>query len=263
MRIAIVGAGNGGTKLLNFFLNDENSEVVEIIDKDNNSPGFKVAREHNIICSNDIESISNVDLIVEATGNNFVSEKIFELYGEHTKILSSDLAEIIMRTIDREMENAKKLKKQLNVITDTAKKLESQMKNLNDFANSLNSVSQKLVKSSNEYKKYIDETDATIKAVNKITQQIKILGLNANIEAARAGEHGRGFAIVATEVQKLSDTTAEFANEISKLLESMGDENSKISSEIITLEDITIKQNEVAANLTDVVFTLEEEIKIH
>ncbi|BEP30383.1 methyl-accepting chemotaxis protein [Helicovermis profundi] len=261
MKIAIIGAGNGGTKLLNFFMNNESSEVIQIIDQNFDSPGIKTAKENHIQCSTDINDVNEkVDLIVEATGSSFVAEKLFELYGHSKKIISSELAAIIMGVIDEQVQNTNKLSEQLEIIQNTSTSLEDQMNNLNDFSSSLNNISKKLVISSNEYKKYIEQTDTTIKAVNKITQQIKILGLNANIEAARAGEHGRGFAVVATEVQKLSNITSDFAMEISKLLESMGVENTKISDEIESLGKVTIKQTETSEALTHVVETLKSEL---
>ena len=101
---------------------------------------------------------------------------------------------------------------------------------------------------------FIEKTDEMTKAVNKITQQIKILGLNANIEAARAGEHGRGFSVVATEVQKMSDSTSEFASQISDLLNSLRAENEKISSEVSKLGILSENQDTIthkARNIAD------------
>lgn len=47
-----------------------------------------------------------------------------------------------------------------------------------------------------------------------ISQQTRMLSLNASIEAARAGENGKGFAVVAEEVGNLAEATAQTAKEI-------------------------------------------------
>ena len=46
----------------------------------------------------------------------------------------------------------------------------------------------------------------------------RILALNASIEAARAGEHGSGFAVVAKEVGKLSDQSAQVNMEVEDIV---------------------------------------------
>lgn len=74
-----------------------------------------------------------------------------------------------------------------------------------------------------ELGKAAKEVGSIIAVIGTIAEQTHLLALNASIEAARAGEAGRGFAIVAREVQDLSQSVSNASGQIGEQVTRMQD----------------------------------------
>ncbi len=94
---------------------------------------------------------------------------------------------------------------------------------------------QNTIAGMNEIREQIQETSKRIKRlgessqeigeivdlISDITEQTNVLALNAAIQAASAGEAGRGFSVVAAEVQRLAERSAEATKQISTLVKTI------------------------------------------
>lgn len=82
----------------------------------------------------------------------------------------------------------------------------------------------------------VNSTQETIKVIQNVAMNTRILGFNAYIESARAKEYGKSFGVITQEIRDLADKSKESADEI--------EETMKVISDFTTQMDTHIKNTE-------------------
>ncbi|WP_020593375.1 methyl-accepting chemotaxis protein [Kiloniella laminariae] len=92
-----------------------------------------------------------------------------------------------------------------------------------------------------ELKNSSDRINQINELITKITNQTKILAMNATIEAARAGEAGRGFGVVASEVKALAEQTASATDQVASMIREL-QEHAQATTDTMKNIDTVMKQ---------------------
>lgn len=102
-------------------------------------------------------------------------------------------------------------------------------------------------------KRSVAEIDTIVGAVHAITDQTKILAINATIEAVKAGDHGRGFAVVANEVKTLSQHTAHATRDVLDKIEAINRTCQSFIESFDSLDQDAAQLNRVTATIGEAV----------
>jgi len=91
------------------------------------------------------------------------------------------------------------------------------IKGMNEIRNQIQETSKR-IKRLGESSQEIGEI---VELISDITEQTNVLALNAAIQAASAGDAGRGFTVVAEEVQRLAERSAEATKQIAAIVKTI------------------------------------------
>jgi twitching motility protein PilJ len=114
-------------------------------------------------------------------------------------------------------DSAKVAESSLHAAEKGAQAVQNAIRGMNDIREQIQETSKR-IKRLGESSQEIGEI---VQLISDITEQTNVLALNAAIQAASAGEAGRGFTVVAEEVQRLAERSAEATKHISAIVKSI------------------------------------------
>lgn len=115
-RIAIIGAGKGGTELLKIFNNDPLVKVIKIADENPNAPGIKLARKLGIPTTTDFRKLlklKNLNTLINVTGSPDVEYNIKQKNPPGVAVIGGLEAKFMWQLIEAKIKSKDELQSHL------------------------------------------------------------------------------------------------------------------------------------------------------
>jgi len=155
---------------------------------------------------------------VDATSTELLAasnEQLHEIRETGRSVL--DMAQRINQVSAQAQESA-------DVARQSLQAAESGLKAVQDAIGGMNAIRDQIQDTSKRIKRLGEssqEIGEITELISDITEQTNVLALNAAIQAASAGEAGRGFSVVAEEVQRLAERSADATRQIAALVKAI------------------------------------------
>jgi len=127
------------------------------------------------------------------------------------------MAQSMTDSSERALQSAQVARRSLEAARKGAGAVENTIRGMNGIRSQIQETSKR-IKRLGESSQEIGEI---VELISDITEQTNVLALNAAIQAATAGEAGRGFTVVAEEVQRLAERSAEATKQIAAIVKTI------------------------------------------
>lgn len=167
--------------------------------------------------------------------------------------------------VNSSLDNRENLVQVASQLAASSEEISASTTEMSHSAQELTDYMDNLTTAYNDMNNQMIQTEQILELINSIAKSSRILGLNAGIEAARSGEHGRGFSIVAKEITKLADRSAESVDQIRQLLNNVKDRVDHVAETVTKTSKVSEHQSsaileisQAIQHLTDVAEDVEE-----
>jgi len=109
---------------------------------------------------------------------------------------------------------------------------------------------------------YAASIGTILQVIDEVTEQTKLLALNASIIAAQAGEHGKGFGVVAHEIKELARRTTASTREIAEIVNGVKEETDKAVMAITLSEQAVVEGEQLSHRSGEALHKIVKGVKI-
>ncbi|BCV25765.1 methyl-accepting chemotaxis protein [Gelria sp. Kuro-4] len=262
MRVGIVGAGQGGSRVLAVLRNLPEVEIAGICDRNAAAPGLALARELGLPVWTDWQELlaqPGLDMVIEVTGIAAVQEGLRQALPPGCHLVDACSARLLIEVAAREEGLVARLKSTAEGIAQAARTMDASLAAWEEKSRELGTQSREVAAASEQAAAGAENTAEVLAVIRNLARQTNILGLNASIEAARAGESGRGFAVVAAEVRKLAAESDAAVKKVAAALDELQSFLAGVRTSMERAGALTEEQAALAAEISKVLAELSAE----